>query len=61
MYFEADVLMVIAKERIGEAEHYAERRRLWSGARAHPRRPLRVRFGSAIIWIGTRVMGPHPA
>ena len=58
MSFDTYVIAIIAKERMIEAEQYAARRRLLGPVRPRPRRALRVRLGSALIWIGTLIMGP---
>ncbi len=54
MNLDTDVLLVIAKERIAEAEQYAAIRR---AIRTHRRTPVRMRLGLAIIWIGNQVIG----
>ncbi len=61
MNFDADLLSLMAKERIREAEQYTARRRLLRDHRPHSCRAWRVRLGSALIWIGTLVMGPRTA
>ena len=54
MNFETDVLRVIAKERIAEAEQWAAIR---GAVRSQWTLPFRMRLGLAIVWIGHQVIG----
>ncbi len=54
-----DVLLIVAKERIAEAEHYAARRRALRAGRT--RTSARVALGTMLIRIGCAITGQaHP-
>ena len=55
MDIEEQVALQMAKERIEEAVRLAEQRRAIGFAR--PRRPARVRLGSALVRLGHWMMG----
>jgi hypothetical protein len=61
MYIHEHTVLLMAKERMEDALHFAEQMRALRLART-PRRPARVRLGMALVRFGHWIMGqPSPA
>ncbi len=60
MYIQESAVLLMARERLEDAMHAAEQRRLLRLTRA-PRRPARVRLGTALVRLGHWIQGrPSP-
>ena len=56
MNLHEDIALLMARERMEDAMRFAELRRALRDARA-PRRPVRVRLGTALVRLGRWIMG----
>lgn len=60
MEMNEQAILLMARQRIEEALREAELSRALA-LRHAPRRSLRVRLGSGLVWIGQRILGPSLA